>query len=362
MTGLTELRAPFPYFGGKAHYAATVWARLGDVTHYIEPFFGSGAVLLGRPDAHAWWDRIETVNDSDGLLANVWRAIQADPAAVARHADWPVNEVDLTARHAWLVGEREAITARLMGDPAWYDARAAGWWVWGVCAWIGSDWCSGEGPWRAVDGVLIDGRTAADRGQGVNRKRPHLRSAGQGVNRKRPHLGNAGQGHAAAWTAHLTAVMQRLSDRLRRVRVGCGDWARVVGPAVRGASHRYRAVGVFLDPPYAATGEREARLYAHDNGDEVAAAALAWAVAHQHEPGLRIALAGYYTAEQLPGWQPVTGLRRAGGAGYGNKSGAGSRARANFARDTVWFSPACLGPAAAPDLFSHAGLELRREA
>ena len=46
----TYLKAPFPYFGGKATVADVVWKALGQPKHYIEPFFGSGAVLLNRPD------------------------------------------------------------------------------------------------------------------------------------------------------------------------------------------------------------------------------------------------------------------------------------------------------------------------
>ena len=47
---LTDLdKAPFPWFGGKARIAAQVWQRFGDVRNYVEPFFGSGAVLLNRP-------------------------------------------------------------------------------------------------------------------------------------------------------------------------------------------------------------------------------------------------------------------------------------------------------------------------
>ena len=68
--------------------AHVVWAALGDVAHYVEPFFGSGAVMLNRPHS----PNCETINDADGLLANFWRAIQHDPAEVARHADNPVNE------------------------------------------------------------------------------------------------------------------------------------------------------------------------------------------------------------------------------------------------------------------------------
>jgi hypothetical protein len=46
--------APFPWFGGKRKVAAEVWARFGAVENYVEPFFGSGAVLLGRPAPRPW--------------------------------------------------------------------------------------------------------------------------------------------------------------------------------------------------------------------------------------------------------------------------------------------------------------------
>jgi DNA adenine methylase len=120
------LQAPFPWFGGKSKVANIVWSRFGDVLNYVEPFFGSGAVLLGRPAPGS----VETVNDLDGFVANFWRAIKHAPAETAEWADNPVNENDLHARHAWLVGQRESVTARLDGSPEWYDAKVAGGWVW----------------------------------------------------------------------------------------------------------------------------------------------------------------------------------------------------------------------------------------
>lgn len=48
------LRAPFPWFGGKRKVAEEVWRRFGRVENYVEPFFGSGAVLLGRPMPFCW--------------------------------------------------------------------------------------------------------------------------------------------------------------------------------------------------------------------------------------------------------------------------------------------------------------------
>jgi site-specific DNA-adenine methylase len=39
------LRAPFPWFGGKALAADLTWSRFGsDIKNYVEPFFGSGGL------------------------------------------------------------------------------------------------------------------------------------------------------------------------------------------------------------------------------------------------------------------------------------------------------------------------------
>ena len=132
---LTEtIDAPFPWFGGKRKVAAEVWQRFGDVRNYVEPFFGWGAVLLGRPDPQG----NETINDLDGFVANFWRAVKQSPDEVAEWADNPVNENDLHARHVWLVRQRESLTHLVAGDPGYFDAKVAGWWVWGICCWIGS--------------------------------------------------------------------------------------------------------------------------------------------------------------------------------------------------------------------------------
>jgi hypothetical protein len=136
---VTGLKAPFPAFGGKRKVAALVWSRLGNVANFVEPFCNSAAVLLARPHP----PRIETVNDVDCYISGFWRAVQRDPEAVAEHADWPVNECDLHARHRWLVLGEHAVEfrKRMREDPEYYDPKVAGWWVWGACCWIGSGWC-----------------------------------------------------------------------------------------------------------------------------------------------------------------------------------------------------------------------------
>ena len=97
---MTVLKAPFPYMGGKSRIAREVWRRFGDAPNYVEAFLGSAAVLLARPPFEG--NRIETANDLDGHVCNFWRALQADPDAVAYYADWPVSELDLQARGDWL--------------------------------------------------------------------------------------------------------------------------------------------------------------------------------------------------------------------------------------------------------------------
>ena len=104
------MKPPFSYFGGKQTMGPRIVEMMPPHDCYVEPFFGSGAILLARPEDHV--GRIETINDIDGYVANFWRAVKADPEAVAVAADNPVNELDLTARHLWLVNEGRARIAR----------------------------------------------------------------------------------------------------------------------------------------------------------------------------------------------------------------------------------------------------------
>ena len=324
-----KLQAPYPFFGGKRQIADEVWRRFGDVRCYVEPFFGSGAVLLARPQP---FKGVETVNDIDGLLTNFWRAVKAAPEAIAEAADWPVSECDLSARHLWLVEHRDSITERLAADPEWLDAKAAGWWVWGACSWIGSGWCTGEGPWaRGEDGTLI------------NRKLPHLGNAGQGISRQLPHLGDASTGVNARGAR---VDFGDLSTRLREVRIACGDWTRVLGDSV---TWRHGVCGVFLDAPYD-SGKMD--YGAGGMGQGIQADVRAWAMEAGKRPDMRIAVCGYGEHDDLAsaGWSPHVWKARGGYGSQGEGEG-----RANAARECVWFSPACLG-VRQPSLFGAGGV------
>src|SRR5690349_18115687 len=108
------MKAPFPFAGGKARAASLIWKAFGDVPVYVEPFFGSGAVLFGRP--HVDKQQIEIINDKNAFITNVWRAIQRDPEGVARFCSGPLHEVDVHARHRWLIGQK-TLVEKLIDDP-----------------------------------------------------------------------------------------------------------------------------------------------------------------------------------------------------------------------------------------------------
>lgn len=298
-----------PFFGGKRSIAADVWQRLGTPKQYIEPFCGSAAVLLAAPAPAS----LEVVNDGSGFIANFWRAVKYQPAAVAEAADYPVSHICLGAAHTWLMEQRERIGSELH-DIEWHgDAKVAGRWLHGQCCWIGSGWCD----WNAVGQI------------------PHASDAGRGVQAvgQIPHAGNAGRGEG--YDALLTSGgrtawrwLHLLADRLERVRIVHGDWSRCLNNHYGGDD-----TAVFLDPPY----RSYERLYGANA--PVADAVEIWAREHGD---LRIALCGHIGDYDLSGWDAVEWSR-------GKLTYSGGE---TTEKECVWYSPACLG-APQPSLFGH---------
>ena len=417
------LKAPFPYPGGKSKIASVVWAALGDVDNYVEAFCGSAANLLGRPHP----PRIETLNDADCFVSNFWRSVQHDPEAVAEHADWPVSEIDLHARHRWLVGvdprspwsdtpylhamtppsalvrQRREFRERMRSDPDYYDVRTAGWWCWGLCCWIGSGWCSVE---LCTDGLPREKRVRAvgnfGTSPGVNSAGPpaskvriaahNKGSVGKGVHAKgqseqlpklasgdgvpstpslsqklpiprmtndvalragprreggRPQLADAYDigrgvnsqgdlGTCAERRAWLVDWFSRLRDRLRLVRVCCGDWLRVCDS--KSVTTRLGVTGLFFDPPYGYGAGRTENLYSVDSLD-VAKDVRDYCLERGANPQIRIVLAGYkgegHEVLEQHGWT-VTAWKAPGG--YANRSSGDNK---NRDKERLWMSPHC---------------------
>jgi DNA adenine methylase len=70
---------PLKWHGGKHYLAPKIVALMPPHLHYVEPFFGGGAVLLAKsPDGVS-----EVVNDLDGDLINFWQVL-ADEASFSQ--------------------------------------------------------------------------------------------------------------------------------------------------------------------------------------------------------------------------------------------------------------------------------------
>lgn len=272
------VRPPFPYYGAKARIAPMVWTLLGDPSVYIEPFAGSIGVLLGRPGG-ARPQHYEVIGDADHFVANFWRAVTAEPAAVAAAADHPMVEADLAAIGRWLLVTGRERLAKLNEDIDAYDAEVAGRWA----------WCH-----STAVGVNVWQR---------------MTSGYKGVNKL---------------TRDLPADLALLADRLRNVQVFLGDWERTT----RAPRWRDGTFGVFLDPPYRQI-DRKKDLYAveADMDGELHDRIEAWCLSAP--PDWRIAVAGYDGDFTLPGWRVLSPDLATAPPGRG-------RSVANQQRERLW--------------------------
>jgi len=290
----------------------------------------------------------EAVCDKDGFIANVWRGIQFAPDEVARWCDWPINHADLCARRTELIKNEERLLENLIADPNWYDAVLAGYWVWAASCWIGSGLTRPNGgPYlsKAENGITSLGKRPqltgfTDKGVCAAGKRPDLKMdcLGKGVHAEQVPLLDHGKGICAARSERIYSWMRELSNRLRNVRVVCGDWSRVCGGNWQDNNG---SCGMFFDPPYGVT-DRDTDVYHHDSTD-VAAAVNAWVLQRGRRETYRIVLAGYREEHHnllAHGWTERTW--KANG-GYGNQSKSGGRkGNQNKNREALFFSPHCV--------------------
>lgn len=316
------VQAPFPYFGGKRKIASTIWQLLGQTSHYIEPFFGSGAVLLNRPDYDST-RHTETVNDKNGFISNVWRALKYAPDKTAEYADWPVNHADLMARKIYLHNQYNTLLDKLIEDESYYDPKIAGYWIWGASCSIGNMFDISNNK-KSIP------RLSAT--QGIN-QRSHIRSKGDGTHviRDIPTLDKTTKGVMGLRSIH--EWFQSLTKRLRYVRVVCGEWDRVCGGNWQ---DKMGNVGIFFDPPYSAPS-RHPSLY-HDDSMTVAHDVRQWCLERGDKPTYRIILAGYESEHQEllnHGW---TALGWSANGGYANQ---GQKKNQNRFKETLFCSPHC---------------------
>ena len=329
---MANLKAPFPYFGGKSTIAHEVWEGLGEIHHYIEPFFGSGAVLLNRPNFDPK-THIETINDKDGFITNVWRSLQFSPDVVAKWCDWPVNHADLMSRKKSLIKNEEKLLENLVKDDTWHDPKMAGYWIWANSCWIGS-------------GLTRPGQIPhiANGGKGVHAlgQRPHIANGGKGVHAlgKRPHIADGGEGTSkdvqGPYNTNIYKWFRDLSERLRYVRVVCGDWTRVCGGNWQ---DHCGLCGIFFDPPYGIKANRTSTIY-HKDSLTIADDVRQWALERGDKESYRIILAGYFEEHQellKHGWRFKLWRAVGGYANIGEKQG-----KQNRLKEALFLSPHCI--------------------
>lgn len=346
------LRAPFPWFGGKSRASHLIWERFlaggNPIDNYVEPFAGSLAVLLGRPKSSILRTTLETVNDFDGYVSNFWRATKHDPDEVAFHLDFPTSEIDLIARNNWLVENRNKFKDAMLADPDYRDAKVAAYWCYGQLLWIG-------------------GGFAANR---VGKKLPALsasKTAAGGVWRRNHRLGDNTSDVLFEQGLAIRDRMRVLAERLRTVRITCGDWTECLSPAVTVGNG---ITGIVLDPPYT-TGEHSID-YAADahqaKGRDIANEVRAWAIRVGSVNGVKIALCGYESEKHpmpedwlVQDWVALGGFSSTAkverkeitydpATVFGTKTVGQlaeesitrtTKGKKNRMRERIWFSPSC---------------------
>ena len=356
--------APFPWVGGKRRIAGEVWRRFGDVHSYCEPFAGSCAVLLARPDWHT--HRREVIGDLSCYVINAWRSLAWSPDDTAYWADWPISHADLTARRHWLIQWAATAKPAMLTDPMYHDPQAAGWWIWGTSCWIGessyaqdSRGASGKTRPKAAAIGVNKGKIPEVAGlNGVNAldSRPMLskRSGGGGCgvngagdHGTRPSIGkrngvfatgegpkvgadNGGAAKAGPGTrpqidrppgvcaygtipkltadngvhaagARLRPWFAAIANRLRLVHLLHGDWTQAIASnSALGTAPRDSTICGVFLDPPYSSDERTAGLYDQDDGGGVAAKARDWAIANGNNPRLRIAICAGRAGLDMP--------------------------------------------------------------
>lgn len=335
------MKAPFPYHGTKYAIAPLVWDLFDpNVSNYIEPFAGAISMLLSRPGWSPSSEWVETVNDVNGFIVNFWRATKYDPDTVAQYTDNPVFENDFHAIHATLSKNNVTLVEKLEGDPEYFDPKIAGWWAWGMSTSIFSQFCinSQNSSWHIItteNNEKILKKLPTPSPEGIRRVRPQLSSKGVGLNKKgariqhpkpyNPYTDGNGTNGTKNW-------LKALSERLKYVRVCCGDWERVCS---KQAIYRFTPTAIFLDPPYSGKTTRTKRIYSSENlaiSDNV----RTFCLENGNNPSLRIVLCGYegeHNELEKYNWTKIA---------WEAKTIGKKQNKLNAKLERLWVSPHCI--------------------
>jgi DNA adenine methylase len=234
-----QTRAVVKYPGAKWRIAPWIIERLPAHHSYLEPYFGSGAVLFCKPAS-----RIETINDLDGDVVNLFRIIRNNPEPLCRAV-------------AMTPYSRQEYDASFTEEPAGEIEQARRFLI---RCWMGHGFrtCEKSG-WKND----VAGREAA---------------------------------YAVRNWQRLPAWLEAATERLRQVQIECR-------PALELIERFNRPnVLIYADPPYLIS-TRKQKQYRFEMGDMKAHTDLLEAVLRHKGP---VAISGYDSDlynEALQGWE-----------------------------------------------------------
>ena len=226
------------YPGSKWGMAKWIISHFPEHHSYLEPFFGSGAVLFNKPRSN-----IETINDLDNNVVNLFEWIKKDPERLAHEIYWTPY-----ARQVY-----EDAFAAVPEDSL---GKAANFYI------------------------------RLNMGYG-------FRTSGEKVGWKNDVQGRERAYAAQDWRSLPEKIMQA-AERLRGVQIECRPAAEVI----RRFSHP--KVLVYADPPYVLS-TRHGKQYRHEMDDEGHEELLDILIAHKGP----VLLSGYESSlynERLRGW------------------------------------------------------------
>lgn len=201
-----KVNAVMKYPGAKWSVANWVIGHFPQHRSYLEPFFGSGAILFNKPRSS-----IETVNDLDGDVVNLFYWIRTAPERLAQAVHWTPY-------------------AREVYDRAW-----------------AAQYTETDPFHRAVDFYV---RLMMGHG---------FRTTGERVGWKNDVQGRE-KAYAAKYWCEAPGVIFKAAERLRGVQIECR-------PAVELISRfNFPNVLIYADPPYL-LGARHGKQYRHEMTD-----------------------------------------------------------------------------------------------
>lgn len=117
-------RPVLKYPGSKWRLAEWIISLMPEHKSYLEPFFGSGAVFFKKPPS-----RIETINDLDGEIVNLFRCVREKPEELARAValmPYSREEYELAWRRSKSVGRPEGVEAARLTLVRYWQTHGSG--------------------------------------------------------------------------------------------------------------------------------------------------------------------------------------------------------------------------------------------